>query len=156
MLARGYAQAGTLDASSALALFTDRASMHYDCRRASADAPASAGHRSARRCAARGKRRLVVPEASRASGCRLRFECVRDTRTDATSDLDGCEGALTGCDVAIAQTGTIVLCHGAGRGPPRALTLIPDYHLCVVRARSGRRDRVRRHCAGLASQPIRR
>jgi len=45
--------------------------------------------------------------------------------------IDRSEGALTGCTVAIASTGTIVLCHSASEGR-RALTLIPDYHLCVV------------------------
>ena len=48
-------------------------------------------------------------------------------------DLDCSEGVLTGCSFAIANTGTIVLRHAAGEGR-RALTLIPDYHLCVVLA----------------------
>lgn len=39
---------------------------------------------------------------------------------------------LTTCAVAIAETGTIVLDHGSGQGR-RALTLVPDYHLVVVR-----------------------
>ena len=47
--------------------------------------------------------------------------------------LDRSEGVLTGCSFAIASTGTIVLGHAAGEGR-RALTLIPDYHLCVVHA----------------------
>jgi L-lactate dehydrogenase complex protein LldG len=46
-------------------------------------------------------------------------------------ELDNAEGVLTGCALAIAATGTIVLCHSAGEGR-RALTLIPDYHLCIV------------------------
>jgi L-lactate dehydrogenase complex protein LldG len=43
------------------------------------------------------------------------------------------DGALTGCALAIAETGTIVLDGGARQGR-RALTLVPDYHLCVVEA----------------------
>jgi L-lactate dehydrogenase complex protein LldG len=38
---------------------------------------------------------------------------------------------LTDCALAIAMTGTIVLRHSAGEAR-RALSLIPDYHLCVV------------------------
>jgi L-lactate dehydrogenase complex protein LldG len=48
-------------------------------------------------------------------------------------ELDGADGVLTGCAVAIADTGTIVLDGGEAQGR-RALTLLPDYHLCVVRA----------------------
>ncbi|MGH3758123.1 LutC/YkgG family protein [Actinophytocola sp.] len=46
--------------------------------------------------------------------------------------LDRCDGVLTGAAVAIAETGTIVLDAGEAQGR-RALTLLPDYHLCVVR-----------------------
>ena len=47
--------------------------------------------------------------------------------------LDTCDGAITGAAVAIAETGTIVLDAGPDQGR-RAITLVPDYHLCVVRA----------------------
>ncbi len=46
--------------------------------------------------------------------------------------LDRIAGAMTGCALAIAETGTIVLDAGAAQGR-RALTLVPDYCLCVVR-----------------------
>ncbi len=48
------------------------------------------------------------------------------------ADLDASQGVLTACDVAIALTGTIVIAHSPAQGR-RALTLVPDYHLCVVR-----------------------
>ena len=47
--------------------------------------------------------------------------------------IDRFEGVLTESTVAIAETGTIVLQTVAGQGR-RAVSLIPDYHLCLVRA----------------------
>jgi L-lactate dehydrogenase complex protein LldG len=49
------------------------------------------------------------------------------------NELDRFEGVVTASTVAIAETGTIVLQNVPGQGR-RAPTLIPDYHLCVVRA----------------------
>jgi L-lactate dehydrogenase complex protein LldG len=46
-------------------------------------------------------------------------------------EIDRAEGVITGCVAAIAFTGTIILRHSEGDGR-RALTLIPDYHLCIV------------------------
>jgi L-lactate dehydrogenase complex protein LldG len=51
----------------------------------------------------------------------------------AMRDLDRVGGVLTGCALVIAETGTIVLDAGPDQGR-RALTLVPDYHLCVVLA----------------------
>jgi L-lactate dehydrogenase complex protein LldG len=50
----------------------------------------------------------------------------------AAHELDNLDGVLTGCTVAIAETGTLVLAGGATEGR-RALTLVPDLHICVVR-----------------------
>ncbi|MEF2278432.1 lactate utilization protein C [Deinococcus sp. YIM 134068] len=47
------------------------------------------------------------------------------------TDLTAVQSVVTGCAVAIAETGTVVLDHGAGQGR-RALTLVPDHHICVV------------------------
>ena len=51
---------------------------------------------------------------------------------DLTPDeLDVLDGALTGCTLAIAETGTLVLAAGTADGR-RALSLVPDLHVCVV------------------------
>jgi iron-sulfur cluster protein len=50
----------------------------------------------------------------------------------SVQELDELDGALTGCAVAIAEAGAFVLDCGEGQGR-RALTLVPDLHICVVR-----------------------
>lgn len=49
----------------------------------------------------------------------------------SVAELDGVDGVITTCATAIAETGTLVLDGSAGMGR-RLVTLIPDYHLCVV------------------------
>ncbi|WP_067179033.1 LutC/YkgG family protein [Microtetraspora niveoalba] len=82
--------------------------------------------------------RLVVPDGLPPSWLHPRkagvpYETVGDDPELSPADLDRVDGVITGCAVAIAETGTIVLDAGPGQGR-RALTLLPDYHLCVVSA----------------------
>ena len=49
------------------------------------------------------------------------------------TDLDGFAAVVTGCAGAVAETGTIVLDGSPDQGR-RAITLVPDIHICVVRA----------------------
>ncbi|MET8199839.1 LutC/YkgG family protein [Micromonospora taraxaci] len=60
-------------------------------------------------------------------------QVCRDAPPLSPAELDATDAVLTGCAVAIADTGTIVLDAGPTQGR-RALTLVPDRHICVVRA----------------------
>ena len=60
-------------------------------------------------------------------------DVLRDDGTTTTAELDTVAGVVTACAVAVAETGTIVLDAGPDQGR-RALSLVPDLHLCVVRA----------------------
>jgi len=51
----------------------------------------------------------------------------------SNAQLDGIGAVVTAARVGVAETGTIVLDHAADQGR-RALTLLPDVHLCVIRA----------------------
>ncbi|MCW2706306.1 MAG: hypothetical protein JWM22_148, partial [Frankiales bacterium] len=68
--------------------------------------------------------RTVVPDG-------FPFDGVRDTGLSAR-ELDEIDAVVTTCTVAVAETGTIVLDGSAGQGR-RALSLVPDRHVVVVR-----------------------
>ncbi len=58
---------------------------------------------------------------------------VHDDESFAPTDLDGFAAVVTACTAACAETGTIVLDGSPDQGR-RAITLVPDVHVCVVRA----------------------
>lgn len=82
-------------------------------------------------CATHGVRRLVIPMDLPLSWLPADVELLRDEGTLTYEQLDSSDGVLTGCALGIAQTGTIILDGGAHQGR-RVITLLPDYHLCVV------------------------
>ena len=82
-------------------------------------------------CTQRAVRRLVVPADLPPDWLPAQVELLRDDSPLSNTQLDESSGVLTGCALGIAQTGTIVLDGGARQGR-RALTLLPDYHLCVI------------------------
>jgi L-lactate dehydrogenase complex protein LldG len=88
-------------------------------------------HIAERQLATRGITSLVIP-ADLPAGWRPSSPLPMEDSDLPYATLDAAEGAMTGSFLGIAETGTIILNAGAGQGR-RALTLLPDYHLCVVR-----------------------
>ena len=130
---RNYKQTASHEREAILELLEDRL-RDYDANVVRAKA-GEVGREIARVLAERGKRRVVVPAGlAEALGEPLPvgFEFVVD-QGFTPAELDGFEGVVTASTAAIAETGTIVLQNVPGQGR-RAPTLVPDYHLCVVRA----------------------
>jgi L-lactate dehydrogenase complex protein LldG len=60
------------------------------------------------------------------------LEVIVDDGALSAHELDGIGTVVTGCAVAIAETGTFVLDGGPASGR-RLLSLVPDHHVCIVR-----------------------
>lgn len=127
-LPRHYRQTGVLDAAARLDLFESR--LHDYNATVYRSTEAGIAETVAQALATRGKSGLVIPPGLPAAWLPPGFTFVSDEGFGYDA-LDQCEGVLTGCAAAIAFTGTILLKHGPGEAR-RALTLIPDYHVCVV------------------------
>jgi L-lactate dehydrogenase complex protein LldG len=126
---RAYRGAGQAGVADPVTLFCERVA-EYEAtvhRVAAGDVAAVV----AERARALGARRIAMPPGLswRPEG----LDLVVDDPPLAARALDGVDGVLTGCALAIADTGTIVL-DGAGTSGRRALSLVPDLHLCVVGA----------------------
>lgn len=76
--------------------------------------------------------RVVVPPGLPAEYARQLADVLVDDALTA-AELDEVDAVVTGCRVAIAETGTIVLDHAPDQGR-RIISLVPDRHVCVVRA----------------------
>ena len=92
--------------------------------------PSELGATVAAALAERGARAVIVPVGLDVQVPDGIEQMPGDGMTAA--ELDGVDGVITGAALAIAETGTIVLDGALGQGR-RALSLIPDYHLCVLR-----------------------
>lgn len=129
--AAAYARYGDVSGAALTSLFAERCG-EYQAR---VTRVRQAGVRAAieAACARHDAASLAVPadlpQDWRPDGVELRL----DRPQLSHRQLERAGGALTGCALAIAETGTIVLDAGEAQGR-RALTLLPDLHICVIRA----------------------
>lgn len=122
-VARAYRKTGVLDDAGRVALLSERL-LDY---RARVERTTAAALRDVLGELARDGRIGVprgLPETWRPANS------VEDDGL-STHELDALDGVITGCTVAIAETGTLILSGGEMEGR-RALTLVPDVHICVV------------------------
>lgn len=125
-----YEQHDNLDVPRRIAQFAHRVEEYKawvgECDRQ--DVASTIGQRIAHH----GFQSLVIPvdlvQAWRPVGVSL----IEDSQLTA-AQIASSDGVISTCALGIAQTGTIVLDGGAGQGR-RMLTLLPDYHCCVVPA----------------------
>ncbi|TXS26135.1 lactate utilization protein C [Streptomyces sp. ms191] len=88
--------------------------------------------------AERGANTVLIPSGlphqwlPRADVTRIDITRIHDRAASSPHELDAVDSVVTGCAVAVAETGTLVLDGGPGQGR-RRITLVPDHHICVVR-----------------------
>jgi L-lactate dehydrogenase complex protein LldG len=134
---RRYRTHSDLGPSRLLELLTERLNDYGAAVRRST--PGGAGAAVAEALGQRGASRIVVPPGPALAGLAglaalpaAGIEVIVDDGL-SPAELDAVDGVVTAAAVAIAETGTIVLDGSPGQGR-RALSLVPDYHLCILQA----------------------
>jgi L-lactate dehydrogenase complex protein LldG len=127
-LPRDYIRKGSLDADARLALMTERL-REYDAEVVECP-PSELPAAIAAQLARSGRHKFVAPEGLPSEWLAEGFDWKID-RGLSTSEIEKAEGVVTAAFCAVANSGTIVLHHSATEGR-RIVTLLPDWHLCVL------------------------
>ena len=127
---RDYVRRGDMTVSARHERFVERLK-EYDAEVAEC-APDGLAAAIAAQLAASGRRRFVAPDGLPADWLAPGFEWKIDRNLEIR-DVEQADGVVTACFCGVADSGTIVLHHGPTEGR-RVITLLPDWHLCVVRA----------------------
>ena len=131
---RAYRTGADLDPPALISLLTQR--LHDYGTPVRRCPPGGVAAAVSQALAERGARRVVVPpdldQARLGLAGRADVMLIADESLSAEA-LDAVDGVITTAALAIAETGTIILDGGPGQGR-RALTLVPDYHLCILDA----------------------
>jgi L-lactate dehydrogenase complex protein LldG len=94
--------------------------------------PAALPATIAAKLAASGKHIFVVPPGLPAEWLAKGYDWNVDNNL-TTAEIELAEGVVTTAFCGVADSGTIVLHHSPAEGR-RVLTLLPDWHLCILRA----------------------
>jgi len=129
-LERNYIRTGNLRADERIALMIERL-REYDAEVVEA-APESLAQAIQGQLAASGRRRFVAPAGLPAEWMAGGLEWKIDQGL-GTDEIEGVEGVVTAAFCGIADSGTMVLHHSDDEGR-RVISLLPDWHLCVLRA----------------------
>ena len=129
-LSRAYITRGQLPAQARIALLTERL-REYDAEVVECT-PQAISSTIAAQLAASGKHFFVAPPGLPAEWLVPGFHFKIDNGLTYV-EIEPAEGVLTAAFCAVADSGTIVLHHSAAEGR-RVLTLLPDWHLCILRA----------------------
>jgi L-lactate dehydrogenase complex protein LldG len=129
-LERSYVRSGRLGVEERIALMIERL-REYNAEVVEAS-PASLAEAIGGQLGASGRRRFVAPAGLSAEWLARGFDWKID-RGLSTEEIEQTEGVVTAAFCGIADSGTIVLHHSADEGR-RVISLLPDWHLCVLRA----------------------
>lgn len=127
-IARDYIRKGSLDAEARLGLLIERL-REYDAEVVEC-APSELPAAIAAQLARSGRHKFVAPEGLPSEWLANGFDWKID-RGLSTAEIEQAEGVVTAAFCAVANSGTIVLHHSAAEGR-RVVTLLPDWHLCVL------------------------
>jgi L-lactate dehydrogenase complex protein LldG len=129
-LARAYTMRGELTVRACQERFVERL-REYDAE-VTECTPEELGATITALLTASGRRIFVAPPGLPAEWLAAGFEWKIDQDLPA-EEIEKADGVVTACFCGVADSGTIVLHHSATEGR-RVITLLPDWHLCVVRA----------------------
>jgi L-lactate dehydrogenase complex protein LldG len=127
---RGYVRKGPMSSEARLERMAERL-REYDAEVVECE-PQELVSAIAAQLAASGRRTFVVPAGLPAEWLIEGFDWKIDKQL-SVEEVEQAEGVVTACFCGVAESGTIVLHHSETEGR-RVISLLPDWHLCVVRA----------------------
>jgi len=127
---RGYVRVGALDQQGRVQLMTER--LHEYGAEVVECAPADLPHIVVRQLQHSGTHHFVVPAGIPQEWMGTGITWLVDQNL-SHDEIERCGGVVTAASAGVADSGTIVLHHGPAEGR-RVISLLPDFHLCVLRA----------------------